>query len=63
MLDIVLFQRYYYVYYYKNIILNEAIPSLISGSIDMVVDIFQTGTWYNKRIRERIKQGTFWDPA
>ena len=44
-------------------ILNEAIPSLISGSIDMVVDIFQTGTWYNKRIRERIKQGTFWDPA
>ena len=44
-------------------ILNKATPSLISGSIDAVVDIFQTGTWYNKRIREKIKQGKFWVPA
>ena len=40
-------------------ILKEAMPSLITGLVDAFVDIFQTGTWFNKRLQEKVKKGTF----
>ena len=40
-------------------ILNEVMPSMIAGFIDMFVDILQTGAWYNNRTQKRIKQRVF----
>ena len=39
--------------------LKESVTSLVIGGGDAIVDIIQTATWFNKKIQEKIRNGTF----
>ena len=40
-------------------VLKESVTSLVIGGLDAIVDIIQTATWFNKKIQEKIRNGTF----